>query len=187
MRFEIFAPNARRPRTRSSASTPSNPPYTGLEPTTFALAFGDVTAALAAAALRRTTAGGGLYGRHSCLDVDAPPFVTYAGDELEADEEFPSCRAVWTRSTRLEYASAAVGSLARISVTSPRMTSTCCRALPPRRQSSEGAADGSADGSPVSSWERSEVERSDETARCVGVGGGDVGDAADDVDAVFDS
>jgi hypothetical protein len=68
------------------------------------------------------------------------------------------------------------------------MTSTCCRALPPRRQSSEGAAaDGSADGSPSSSWERSEVERSDETARCVGVGVGDVGDAADDVDAVFDS
>jgi hypothetical protein len=59
--------------------------------------------------------------------------------------------------------------------------------LPPRRQSSEGAADGSADGSPVSSWERSEVERFDETARCVGVGGGDVGDAGDDVDAVFDS
>ena len=91
------------------------------------------------------------------------------------------------RSTRFEYASAAVGSLARISVTSPRMTSTCCRALPPRRQSSEGAADRSADGSPSSSCARS-VERSD-CAGCarVGVGGGDVGDAADDVDAVFDS
>lgn len=92
---------------------------------------------------------------------------------------------MWTRSTRFEYASAAVGSLARISVTSPRMTSTCCRALPPRRQSSEAADP--PDGSPSSSWGRS-VERSD-CAGCarVGVGGGDAGDAADDVDAVFDS
>mmetsp|Transcript_3455 Transcript_3455/g.15192 ORF Transcript_3455/g.15192 Transcript_3455/m.15192 type:complete len:220 (+) Transcript_3455:82-741(+) len=85
-------------------------------------------------ALLRTGAGG-LYGRHSRADEDAAPAaaVTYGAarwrDDDDVDDDVdgsPSATTVdATRSTRAAYASAVAGSRARISVTSPRMTSTC--------------------------------------------------------------
>ena len=76
-----------------------------------------------------------MYGRHSREDEDAAPAaaVTYGAARWRDDDDVddvvdgsPSARTVdATRSTRAAYASAVAGSRARISVTSPRMTSTC--------------------------------------------------------------